>query len=96
MESWIAVLTFLIVFLLLMLYIIVITDKNSFVYRLIVSLFFIFIIICSIVQSINVIKTSVKPIDVYRNKTELKITSVNGEPVDTVVIYKIQQSQNGI
>lgn len=27
-------------------------------------------------------------LDVYRDKTELKITSVNGIPTDTVVIFK--------
>lgn len=27
-------------------------------------------------------------IDVYRNKTELEITSVNGVPQDTVVVWK--------
>ena len=27
-------------------------------------------------------------IDVYRGKTELEITSVNGVPTDTVVVYK--------
>lgn len=29
-----------------------------------------------------------KAIDVYRNKTELEITSVNGTPIDTVVVWK--------
>ena len=29
-----------------------------------------------------------KAIDVYRNKTELEITSVNGVPTDTVVVWK--------
>lgn len=28
------------------------------------------------------------PIDVYRGKTELEITSVNGVPTDTVVVWK--------
>jgi hypothetical protein len=27
-------------------------------------------------------------LDVYRNKTELKITSVNGVPQDIIVVYK--------
>lgn len=30
-----------------------------------------------------------KPIDVYRGKTELEITSVNGVPRDTVVVWKL-------
>jgi hypothetical protein len=29
-----------------------------------------------------------KAIDVYRNKTELEITSVNGVPRDTIVVWK--------
>lgn len=29
-----------------------------------------------------------KPIDVYRNRTELRITSINGVPTDTVVVWK--------
>lgn len=28
------------------------------------------------------------PLDVYRGNTELKITSVNGVPTDTVVVWK--------
>ena len=30
-----------------------------------------------------------KPIDVYRGKTELEITSVNGVPRDTSVVWKL-------
>lgn len=29
-----------------------------------------------------------KAIDVYRNRTELRITSINGVPTDTVVVWK--------
>ena len=32
--------------------------------------------------------TKPSAIDVYRGKTELEITSVNGTPIDTVVIFK--------
>ena len=28
------------------------------------------------------------PLDVYRGNTELKITSVNGVPTDTIVVFK--------
>lgn len=28
------------------------------------------------------------PLDVYRGNTELKITSVNGIPTDTIVVFK--------
>lgn len=33
-------------------------------------------------------KPKPQAIDVYRNKTELEITSVNGVPRDTVVVWK--------
>ena len=29
-------------------------------------------------------------LDVYRGNTELEITSVNGSPIDTVVVFKIK------
>jgi hypothetical protein len=32
-------------------------------------------------------------LDVYRGKTELEITSVNGMPTDTVVVYKKNKNQ---
>lgn len=53
-----------------------------------------FIIILSIVEILMIcyqtksIGIKPKAIDVYRGKTELEITSVNGVPVDTVVIWK--------
>lgn len=51
-----------------------------------------FIIILSIAEilMINDISKEPKPkaIDVYRNKTELEITSVNGVPRDTVAVWK--------
>jgi hypothetical protein len=31
---------------------------------------------------------SITPLDVYRGNTELEITSVNGIPTDTVVVFK--------
>ena len=31
---------------------------------------------------------SITPLDVYRGNTELEITSVNGVPTDTVVVFK--------
>lgn len=39
---------------------------------------------------ISIITEKPKPsaIDVYRGKTELEITSVNGTPIDTVVVFK--------
>lgn len=51
-----------------------------------------FIIIFSIVEILLICDQtkSIKPkaIDVYRGKTELEVTSVNGVPVDTVVVWK--------
>lgn len=32
-------------------------------------------------------------LDVYRDKTELKITSVNGIPTDTVVVFKVRNCE---
>ena len=50
-----------------------------------------FIIILSIAEILMIFDTKEpkpKAIDVYRNKTELEITSVNGVPRDTVVVWK--------
>ena len=33
-------------------------------------------------------KTTPSALDVYRGNTELEITSVNGTPIDTVVVFK--------
>lgn len=52
----------------------------------------VFIIILSIAEILIIYSISKEPkpkaIDVYRNKTELEITSVNGVPRDTVVVWK--------
>lgn len=52
----------------------------------------VFIIILSIAEILMIFDISNEPkpkaIDVYRNKTELEITSVNGVPRDTVVVWK--------
>lgn len=51
-----------------------------------------FIALLSVVEITMILDISIKPkpraIDVYRNKTELEITSVNGIPRDTVVVWK--------
>ena len=51
-----------------------------------------FIIIFAVAEIIMIFCISNEPrpmaIDVYRNKTELEITSVNGVPRDTVVVWK--------
>lgn len=52
----------------------------------------VFIIILTIAEILMIFSISNEPepkaIDVYRNKTELEITSVNGVPRDTVVVWK--------
>lgn len=35
-------------------------------------------------------KPTPSALDVYRGNTELEITSVNGTPIDTVVVFKIK------
>lgn len=40
------------------------------------------------VYSINTVEFKPTALDVYRGNTELKITSVNGIPTDTVVVFK--------
>lgn len=41
-----------------------------------------------LIIGINISKPTPTALDVYRGNTELKITSVNGVPTDTVVIFK--------
>ena len=52
----------------------------------------VFIILFAIAEILTIFEISreQKPnaIDVYRNKTELEITSINGVPKDTVVVWK--------
>lgn len=51
-----------------------------------------FIVILAVAEIIMIYNVSDEPepkaIDVYRNKTELEITSINGVPRDTVVVWK--------
>lgn len=55
-------------------------------------LFGIFITMLSVLEILMICDILAVPqphaIDVYRNKTELEITSVNGTPIDTVVVWK--------
>ena len=51
------------------------------------------VILCAIALSIltiNIFPKQCRPtaLDVYRGNTELRITSVNGIPTDTVVVFK--------
>ena len=52
----------------------------------------VFVILLAIAEILTIFEISrehkPKAIDVYRNKTEVEITSVNGVPRDTVVVWK--------
>lgn len=37
---------------------------------------------------VNITNPTPSALDVYRGKTELEITSVNGTPIDSVVVFK--------
>ena len=41
-----------------------------------------------LIVGINISEPTPTALDVYRGNTELKITSVNGIPTDTVVVFK--------
>ena len=41
-----------------------------------------------LIVCINISEPTPTALDVYRGNTELKITSVNGVPTDTVVVFK--------
>lgn len=41
-----------------------------------------------ILVDVNTSEPKPTPLDVYRGNTELRITSVNGVPTDTVVVFK--------
>lgn len=65
------------------------TDECNFGDGFVCGMFVIILLIVEIILICD-ISNEVKPkaIDVYRNKTELDITSVNGVPRDTVVVWK--------
>ena len=44
-----------------------------------------------VVICIGIYNNTIKPIDVYRGKTELKVSYINDEPVDSVVVRKINK-----
>lgn len=46
------------------------------------------IIIAVIILNTNTSKPKPTALDVYRGNTELEITSVNGVPTDTIVVFK--------
>ena len=56
---------------------------------MILGVFIIILLIAEILMIYGISKEhKPKAIDVYRNKTELEITSINGVPKDTVVVWK--------
>ena len=59
-------------------------DENLY---FIFSIFSVVIAAILIVLAVNLVNMP-RAIDVYRDKTELEITSVNGVPTDTVVVWK--------
>jgi hypothetical protein len=46
------------------------------------------ILIAFLIYGFNVLEPAPTALDVYRGNTELKITSVNGIPTDSVVVFK--------
>lgn len=64
-------------------------DECGFNTSVICGMFIIILSIAEILMIYSISKESKpKAIDVYRNKTELEITSVNGVPRDTLVVWK--------
>ena len=63
--------------------------KRNFDAGMTIGMFIVILAVAEIIMIYNISKEP-KPnaIDVYRNKTELEITSVNGVPQDTVVVWK--------
>lgn len=62
---------------------------GSFEDGLFIALLLIILIIIEVCLLNNIKeKTTPSALDVYRGNTELEITSVNGTPIDTVVVFK--------
>ena len=59
-------------------------DAGVFIGAIIIMLMIIEICLVEIITE----KPTPSAIDVYRGNTELEITSVNGTPIDTVVVFK--------
>lgn len=64
-------------------------NKSDFTIGFVFGLFISTLIGGLIIIEYNILKKpNPQAIDVYRNKTELEITSINGVPQDTVVVWK--------
>ena len=59
-------------------------DAGVFIGAIIIMLMIIEICLVEIIKE----KQTPSALDVYRGNTELEITSVNGTPIDTVVVFK--------
>lgn len=69
-----------------------VSDFKAFSYML-----FMFAFVCGFFVCFSIVDKAIegpKAIDVYRNRTELRITSVNGVPTDTVVVWKGEVYEN--
>ena len=69
-----------------------VSDFNAFSYMLCMFAF-----TCGFCICLSIVDKEIdgpKAIDVYRNRTELRITSVNGVPTDTVVVWKGEVYEN--
>ena len=63
--------------------------KRNFDAGMTIGMFMVILTVAEIIMIYNISKEpEPKAIDVYRNKTELEITSVNGVPQDTIVVWK--------
>lgn len=69
-----------------------ISDFNAFSYMLFLFAFMCGFFVCFAV--VDKVVEGPKAIDVYRDRTELRITSVNGVPTDTVVVWKGEVYEN--
>lgn len=69
-----------------------ISDFNAFAYMLFLFAFTCGFFVCFAI--VDKVVEGPKAIDVYRDKTELRITSVNGVPTDTVVVWKGEVYEN--
>ena len=59
-------------------------EDGLFISSLLIILIFIEVCLLNNIKE----KTTPSALDVYRGNTELEITSVNGTPIDTVVVFK--------
>lgn len=86
MLTWINIIILCLVLIGMGCYIPTLTEEDQRTYRNTLIVFFVLIfgtLLWNIMSFCNP-----KPIDVYRGYTELEVTSVNGVPTDTIVVWK--------